>query len=185
MSYDSGMTLVQLNAVTAERDALLAELADHKEVLQTMGVVVKRGASGTVWTEPAPTAQPVQPLEDSSGRVACAMCGQPVQAGNQDRAEYAKFAMQQLMQLVYRGGEVPSPEKKREIMVAVAVAERAIDAAAQLVTPVSAEDALVRAALNAALVLDAYPFDDSFWRLSVKPAAEQLRAALAAKGAQP
>jgi hypothetical protein len=40
MSYDSGMTLVQLNAVTAERDALLAELAEATGYATTLATAI-------------------------------------------------------------------------------------------------------------------------------------------------
>jgi hypothetical protein len=101
MSYDSGMTLVQLNAVTAERDALRAELAALKAqepVAWTLTETVQKretthGAplwfsnpGNTAWTPlyAAPTAQPEQAApvihNDSSGAEVIHNAAAPVSA---------------------------------------------------------------------------------------------------------
>jgi hypothetical protein len=170
-------------AYIAERDALRAELAELKaqdpvpvavpagfvlvpakltgEMIDAAGLGCSSGEMRAAWKDmlaAAPTAQPVQP--SLSKRMAAAGYTPRDSRLTCDECG-AKFTPQM----------APLHECAQKHPVPVQA------------TPVSAEDALTKAARNAELVLDAYPFDDSFWRLSVKPAAEQLRAALAAKGA--
>jgi hypothetical protein len=185
MSYDSGMTLVQLNAVTAERDALRAELADLREQKPVAEVIACNevdldgyplGVHQLDWVPidldalpigtklyAAPTAQPVpysKVYTDPAELVRDALSTPDLPTSENGWLHLLDMKTAEAWQAGYTQG------KKR------------VEAA-----PVSAEDALLQAAESALHYMDSVGQMDMYpseWQV-----AQALRAALASKGAQP